>query len=141
MLEKLGLGSILPLSGVQPAPQPVIHGTLRPLGPGKDSISGHWELMGLVVDRALPTFPEGPTSEVLSMLRDATGYGTICNGARNGIAAIEQFGAEHMRTGELVLYTSQDSVIQLAAHVERVPLEELYRASEAAALRCPAGWE
>jgi phosphopentomutase len=132
VLERLGLGSIIALRGVPPAARPVIHGILRPLGPGKDSITGHWEMMGVVVEQPLPTFPWGPPAEVLSLVREAIGQGTICNGPRNGIAAIEQFGEQHMRTGELILYTSQDSVIQLAAHIERMPLGELYRCCQTA---------
>jgi phosphopentomutase len=105
---------------------------LQPLGPGKDSISGHWELMGVVAARALPTYPSGFPAQVHSMLVQALGHELICNRPDNGIAAIEEFGAEHLRTGALILYTSQDSVLQLAAHVERVPFEELYRACAAA---------
>jgi phosphopentomutase len=132
-LAALGLGAILPLDGVAPAVDPVVHGRLHALGPGKDSTSGHWELMGVVLDTPLPTYPDGFPAEVIDRLRDAMGREIICNRPYNGIAAIEDFGAEHLRTGALILYTSQDSVLQLAAHVERVmPVEELYRACAAA---------
>ncbi len=131
-LQALGIGSILPLRGVRPSEDPAIHGRLHPLGPGKDSISGHWELMGVVLERALPTYPSGFPSEILSRLVDATGHELICNRPDNGLAAIEDFGSEHLRTGALILYTSQDSVLQLAAHDERVPVAELYRACAAA---------
>jgi phosphopentomutase len=126
-LQALGLGSILPLRGVPASEDPAIHGRLHPLGPGKDSISGHWELMGVVGDHALPTYPQGFPPEILSLLARATGHELICNRPDNGLAAIEEFGSEHLRTGALILYTSQDSVLQLAAHVERVPPAELYR--------------
>lgn len=131
-LASLGLGSIVPLEGVAPATQPAIHGRLHALGPGKDSTAGHWELMGIVLERPLPTYPEGFPPAVIARLQAAMGHEVLCNRPYNGIAAIEDYGAEHLRTGALILYTSQDSVLQLAAHVERVPVEELYRACAAA---------
>ena len=131
-LQSLGLGSIVPLLGVAPAAAPAIHGRLHPLGPGKDSATGHWELMGAVLERPLPTYPGGFPPAVIERLTAAMGHEVICNRPYNGIAAIEDFGAEHMRTGALILYTSQDSVLQLAAHRERVSVAELYRACAAA---------
>jgi phosphopentomutase len=131
-LERLGLGSILPLQGVAPAGDSAIHGRLHPLGPGKDSTTGHRELMGVVLERAAPTYPEGFPPEIIARLVEATGRELICNRPYNGIAAIDDFGEEHLRTGALILYTSQDSVLQLAAHVERVPPAELYSACSAA---------
>jgi phosphopentomutase len=131
-LQELGLGSITPLLGVPPSDAPAIHGALHPLGPGKDSISGHRELMGVVAQHAPPTYPDGFPPEVIERLRSATGHALICNRADNGIAAIEEFGPEHLRSGALIAYTSQDSVLQLAAHVERLTVEELHRACLAA---------
>ncbi len=131
-LGGLGLGCILPLQGVPPVADPVLHGRLHPLGPGKDSITGHWELMGVVLPSHPPTYPEGFPPEVVARLVQATGHEIICNRPANGLAAIEEFGAEHLRTGSLILYTSQDSVLQLAAHVERVAPEDLYLACERA---------
>ena len=131
-LQALGLGSIVPLAGVPASADPAIHGRLHPLGPGKDSISGHWELMGVVLEHPLPTYPGGFPPAVVSRLTQAMGHEVICNRPYNGIAAVEEFGAEHLRCGALILYTSQDSVLQLAAHVERVPAAELYRACAAA---------
>jgi phosphopentomutase len=131
-LGELGLGSIVPLRGVAPARDPAIHGRLHPLGPGKDSATGHWELMGAVLDKPLRTYPDGFPPEVIARLQTATGHAVICNRPYNGLAAIDDFGAEHLRTGALILYTSQDSVLQLAAHVERVPPRELYRVCVAA---------
>ncbi len=127
-LGALGLGSILALPGVPPAREPAIHGRLHALGPGKDSTAGHWELMGVVLDHPLPTYPEGFPPETVARLEGGTGREMICNLPYNGIAAIEDFGAEHLRTGALILYTSQDSVLQLASHVDRVPVEDLWRA-------------
>jgi phosphopentomutase len=131
-LARLGLGSILPLNGVAPAGDPAIYGRLHPLGPGKDSTTGHRELMGVVLERAAPTYPDGFPADVVARLVAAMGHEVICNRPYNGIAAIDDFGTEHLRTGALILYTSQDSVLQLAAHVERVAPEELYRACAAA---------
>lgn len=131
VLQALGLGSILPLHGLPASKDPAIHGRLHPLGPGKDSISGHRELMGVVAERSLPTYPTGFPPQIVSLLTQASGHELICNRPDSGIAAIEEFGGEHLRSGALILYTSQDSVLQLAAHVERVPVDELYRACAA----------
>ncbi len=131
-LQALGLGSILALEGVAPAADPAIHGRLHALGPGKDSTAGHWELMGVVLERPLPTYPDGFQVATIARLREAIGRPIICNQPYNGIAAIEDYGAEHLRTGALIAYTSQDSVLQLAGHVELVTPGELYRACEAA---------
>jgi phosphopentomutase len=126
VLGRLGLGSILPLRGVEPARDPALHGRLHPLGPGKDSATGHWELMGVVPPGPLPTYPGGFPSDVIARVRELTGRGVLCNRAANGIEAIERFGAEHLRTGDLIVYTSVDSVLQIAAHVDVVAPEELY---------------
>ena len=131
-LQRLGLGTIIPLEGLPAVRCPAVHGRLHALGPGKDSTAGHWELMGVVVDRPLPTYPDGFPPELVARLESAMGFGVICNRPYNGIAAIEDYGEEHLRTGCPILYTSQDSVLQLAAHVGRVPTEDLYRACEAA---------
>jgi phosphopentomutase len=126
VLGDLGLGSILPLRGVPPAAAPVVHGRLYPLGSGKDSTTGHWELMGAVTPTPLPTYPDGFPDEVVDRVRGLTGRGVLCNAAANGVEAIERFGAEHVRTGDLIVYTSVDSVLQVAAHVDVVPPDELY---------------
>lgn len=131
-LGALGLGSILPLPGVPASSDPGVHGRLHPLGPGKDSVTGHWELMGVVIEHPLPTYPQGFPCETVARLVQAMGHEVICNRPFNGIAAVEEFGAEHMSSGALILYTSQDSVLQLAAHVERVAPEQLYSACAAA---------
>lgn len=131
-LGALGLGSILALRGVPPAAGPAIHGRLHALGPGKDSTAGHWELMGVVLEHPPPTYPDGFPPDVIARLRSATGRELMCNRPYNGIAAIDDYGAEHLRTGALIAYTSQDSVLQLAAHVERIAEAELYRACAAA---------
>jgi phosphopentomutase len=125
-LGALGLGSILPLRGVPPASDPAIHGRLHPLGPGKDSTSGHWELMGVVPPHPPPTYPDGFPPDVVAVVGRVAGRGVLCNRPYNGITAIEDYGAEHLETGRLILYTSQDSVLQLAAHDSVVPVADLH---------------
>jgi phosphopentomutase len=126
-LHALGLGNAHPIAGVAPSPEPVLHGRLHALGAGKDSTAGHWELMGLVAPQRPPTYPDGFPPEVIALVRGAAGgRGVICNRPDNGIEAIETFGEAHARGGELIVYTSQDSVLQIAAHVDVVAPEELY---------------
>jgi phosphopentomutase len=125
-LERLGLGSIIPLQGVPPASAPVLHGRLSPLGHGKDSTAGHWELMGVVSPSAMPTYPAGFPDEVIAMVVAASGREVVCNRPYNGIGAIDDFGARHVQSGALIVYTSQDSVLQIAAHEEIVAPDELY---------------
>jgi phosphopentomutase len=130
-LGALGLGNILELPGVPPSSAGVVHGRLHPLGPGKDSSSGHWELMGVVVAVAPPTYPDGLPPQLLAAVTATIGSPVICNRPYNGVAAIEDFGEEHLRCGYPILYTSQDSVLQLAAHVSLLSAERLYAACEA----------
>jgi len=132
VMQSLGLGNIMPLEGVAPAAEPVVHGRLHPLGPGKDTITGHWELMGVVTPVALRTYPDGFPDEVIDALRDATGRGVLCNRPYSGTQVIEDFGERHLATGDLIVYTSADSVLQIASHEDEVPLAELYAACAAA---------
>ncbi len=125
-LERLGLGSILPLRGVAPAPAPVLHGRLHAAGTGKDSTAGHWELMGVVSPRPLPTYPDGFPESVIDLVRSAAEREVVCNRPYNGIGAITDFGAEHLRSGGLIVYTSQDSVLQIAAHERVIATSDLY---------------
>jgi phosphopentomutase len=131
-LGRLGLGSIVPVEGVPPADRPVLHGRLHPLGPGKDSTTGHWELMGVVVDRPLPTYPDGFPPEIVAALEVATGLRFCGNRAADGIAIMEELGEHHLATGEVILYTSADSVLQFAAHDDRVSEPDLHAACAAA---------
>jgi phosphopentomutase len=124
-LGELGLGSILPLDGVRATNDPAIHGRLHPVGPGKDSTTGHWELMGVVPRDAPPTYPNGFPDEVVAVLEPITGP-LLCNRPYNGISAIDDFGAEHLETRRPILYTSQDSVLQIAAHVDVLPEADLH---------------
>jgi phosphopentomutase len=130
-LGRLGLGNITEIAGVPPVAAPGVHGRLAPLGHGKDTTSGHWELMGIEAPRA-PVYPEGFPLDVVEAFSAATGRSVICNEPREGLRALEEFGPEHLRTGALILYTSQDSVFQLAAHVDVESEEELYRHCAAA---------
>ena len=125
-LGRLGLGSILDLEGVAPAAAPVLHGRLHALGPGKDSTAGHWELMGVVAAEPPPTYAGGFPQQVIEIVSAAGGRDVICNRPYNGIGAIEDFGEQHVETGALIVYTSQDSVLQIAAHDRVVPAADLY---------------
>jgi phosphopentomutase len=125
-LQALGLGSIIPLTGVPPAAEPVLHGRVGAEGPGKESTTGHWELMGVRVTQALPTYPEGFPKDVIAALGRATGRTFCCNRPFSGTAVLDEFGEHHLRTGELILYTSADSVMQIAAHVDVLSEPELY---------------
>jgi phosphopentomutase len=126
VLQALGLGSILPLEGVPPASDPVVHGRLHALGPGKDSTSGHSELMGIVAPAPSPTYPHGFPPEIVREIERIAGRRVVCNAASDGLAAIDTFGALARAEGALIVYTSVDSVLQIAAHEDAVPVEELH---------------
>jgi phosphopentomutase len=131
-LQRLGLGNIIPIEGVPAADHPVVHGRLHPQGPGKESTTGHWELMGVVPQHPLPTYPNGFPPDVIERLEKATGLRFCCNRPYSGTEVIEDFGEHHLDTGEVILYTSADSVLQLAAHVDVLPEPDLLAACEAA---------
>jgi phosphopentomutase len=132
-LEALGLGNVEPLEGCPPQPgAPAVAGRLVERSKGKDTTTGHWELMGIVTPQAMPTYPHGFPFEVIDPFMHRTGRGVLGNKAASGTEIIEELGEEHQRTGKWIVYTSADSVFQIAAHVDTIPLEELYRASEAA---------
>jgi phosphopentomutase len=107
-------------------------GRMAEASAGKDSVTGHWEMMGIVLDKAFPTFPNGFSRDVLDAFSRETGRGVLGNRAASGTAIIDELGPEHMRTGALIVYTSADSVFQIAAHEDVVPVRELYRACEIA---------
>ena len=130
-LGRLGLGNVIPLRGVPPVERPAVHGRLWPLGPGKDTTAGHWELMGVSAPAA-PTYPDGFPAEVIEAFSAACGRGVLCNAPSEGLRAIEDHGPRHLTSGDLIVYTSQDSVFQVAAHVDLVPPDELYRCCAAA---------
>ena len=132
-LERLGLGHVGVLHGVTPvAPPAGAVSVLEPRSAGKDSTTGHWELAGVVLDEPFPTYPRGFPDAVLSVFATATGRAVIGNCVASGTAILESLAAEHVATGAWIVYTSVDSVFQIAAHESVVPLEELYRACETA---------
>ena len=109
-----------------------LSGAWRRSRPGKDSVTGHWEIAGIVLDRAFPTFPDGFPKDVIAEFERRIGRPTIGNYAASGTAIIDELGPEHMRTGHPIVYTSADSVFQIAAHEEIIPIAELYRICEIA---------
>jgi phosphopentomutase len=132
-LASLGLLHTLYGDGTNGLPAPSgAFGRLAAAAPGRDTTSGHWELMGLPVDEPFPTYPDGFPAEVLVELERAIGRGTLGNRAGSGLFVLDELGAEHVRTGRPIVYTSSDSVCQVAAHEEIVPVETLYRWCEAA---------
>lgn len=104
------------------------HGTAEPASPGKDSTTGHWELCGIKLPAAFPTYPSGFPAEVLSAFAAHTGRGVLGNRAASGTAILDELGPEHVATGQWIVYTSADSVFQVAAHEDVIPLDELYQA-------------
>jgi phosphopentomutase len=132
-LEAAGLGNVAPIEGVAPTDSPQgAWGKMRPASAGKDSTTGHWEIAGLHLERPFPTYPDGFPPELIAEFSRATGRGVIGNVAASGTEIIARLGAEHERTGHLIVYTSADSVFQIAAHERVVPLEQLYAACETA---------
>jgi phosphopentomutase len=128
-LRALGLGNMMPLKGCAPltAPPSVV-GRLRERSLGKDTTTGHWELVGVITPVAMPTYPDGFPPEIIDAFVAATGRGVIGNVAASGTEIIQELGDEHVATGKWIVYTSADSVFQLAAHEHVVPLDELYAA-------------
>jgi len=126
VLGRLGLGNITTILGVPPAGAPSVHGRLHPLGPGKDSTTGHWELMGTVTPAPLPTYPDGFPPELVARLEAATGHTFCANQPYSGTEVIKDYGEHHLATGELILYTSADSVLQIAAHDRVLPEPALH---------------
>jgi phosphopentomutase len=132
-LERAGLGHIAPLAGVRLVDAPNgAWGLLVPRSAGKDSTTGHWEIAGVHLDRPFPTYPRGFPLEIVSEFAHRTRREVIGNVVGSGTAVIDRFGPQHQRTGNWILYTSADSVFQVAAHEQVVPLAELYRACELA---------
>jgi len=132
-LALLGLGNIRPLRGVPPTQTPLaFFGRMAEASPGKDSVTGHWEIAGVVLDRPFPTFPHGFPQDVLDRFERAIGRGTLGNEVASGTEIIERLGDAHVASGKPIVYTSADSVFQVAAHEDVVPVSELYRMCEAA---------
>ncbi len=134
-LEALGLGQLTAIAGVPAVAAPRgAWGAMAEASVGKDTITGHWEMAGLVTTRAMATFPNGFPPEITEPLRAAAGRGLIGNRPASGTVIIDELGPQHLATGDLILYTSADSVLQIAAHEAVVPLDELYRICAAARL-------
>src|ERR671918_806291 len=132
-MEALGLGNVEPLEGCPPQPgAPAVAGRLLERSKGKDTTSGHWELMGVVTAQAMPTYPHGFPHDVIDPFMHHTGRGVIGNRTASGTEIIQELGEEHQKTGKWIVYTSADSVFQIAAHEETIPLEELYEGSRVA---------
>src|SRR5204862_5144393 len=132
-LEALGLGNGEPLEGCPSvAGAPAVAGRLIERSKGKDTTTGHWELMGIVTPQAMPTYQHGFPFEVIDPFMHRTGRGVLGNKAASGTEIIEELGEQHQRTGKWIVYTSADSVFQIAAHVDTIPLSELYRGCEIA---------
>src|SRR5438270_2919884 len=128
-MEALGLGNVAPLEGCPPQPgAPAVAGRLLERSRGKDTTTGHWELMGVVTPLAMPTYPHGFPDEVIDPFMNRTGRGVLGNIPASGTEIIQELGEEHQRTGKWIVYTSADSVFQIAAHEETIPLEVLYDA-------------
>ncbi|MGW8263956.1 phosphopentomutase, partial [Bacillus sp. LR--39] len=127
-MAKLGLGLIEDIKGVEKTEHPLAYyGKMQEASNGKDTMTGHWEIMGLYIDKPFKVFPEGFPDELLQELEKRSGRKIIGNKPASGTAILDELGQEHMETGALIVYTSADSVLQIAAHEEVVPLEELYR--------------
>ena len=132
-LEALGLGNIEPLLGCPPQPgAPAVAGRLIERSRGKDTTTGHWELMGILTKQAMPTYPHGFPDDVIDPFMNETGHGVLGNIPASGTEIIQELGEEHQRTGKWIVYTSADSVFQIAAHEQTIPLEELYDACRVA---------
>ena len=127
-MQNMGLGNITEIEGVPPAAFPsASFGMMYELSPGKDTTTGHWEMMGAKIDFAFPVFPEGFPKDFIAKYEAAIGRQTLANYAASGTEIINELGDEHVKTGKPILYTSADSVFQVAAHEEVIPVPELYR--------------
>jgi len=127
-LEQLGLGNIVPLAGVPPAANPkAAYGKMAMRSAGKDTTSGHWEMTGVILDKPFPTYPEGFPPEIIIPFEQKIGRKVLGNKVASGTEIIKELGDLHVQTGNPIVYTSADSVFQVAAHEEVIPVDELYR--------------
>ncbi len=131
-LEKAGLGKLTDIQGLSADIIGGLFGKMAEASPGKDTTTGHWEMAGVILPKPFPVYPNGFPEEIISRFKVEIGRGVLGNKVASGTTIIEEFGAEHLETGSLIVYTSADSVFQIAAHEEIVPLEELYRDCEIA---------
>jgi len=135
-LRSLGLPRVAKIHGMAQVDAPDVplgaYGRMAERSPGKDSVTGHWEMAGVILERAFPTFPQGFPADVIAEFERRIGRGTLGNTVASGTAIIDELGAEHVRTGRPIVYTSADSVFQIAAHEEVIPIAEQYRICEIA---------
>lgn len=132
-LEKLGLGHIESIPGINQVEAPLAYfGKMQEASVGKDTMTGHWEIMGLNIDQPFKVYPDGFPAELIAQLEEKTGRKVIGNKPASGTEILDELGKEHMETGAIIVYTSADPVLQIAAHEEIIPLEELYKICEIA---------
>lgn len=132
-MGKLGLGNITPIKGVPETQNPEGgYGKMQPFSAGKDTISGHWEMMGIYLPEPSPTYPDGFPDDIINAFEEQIGRETLANRPASGTEIIKELGEEHLRTGKPIVYTSADSVFQIAAHEDVIPVDELYRISKIA---------
>ena len=131
-LERMGLGKLTKIQGLAEDITGGVFGRMAEASPGKDTTTGHWEMAGLILSRPFPVYPNGFPEPIITEFIKETGRGVLGNKPASGTVIIEEFGSEHLQTGALIVYTSADSVFQIAAHERIVPLEELYRYCETA---------
>jgi len=132
-LRRLGLANIKPLAGVAAVDRPAgAFGKCALASPGKDTTTGHWEMAGIILEKPFPIYPYGFPAEIISAFEERVGRKTLGNKAASGTEIIKELGVEHLRTGYPIVYTSADSVFQIAAHEDVIPLEDLYRMCEIA---------
>lgn len=132
-MQKLGLGNIASIPPVSPVDSPEgYYGKMKEVSAGKDTMTGHWELMGLKIDTPFNTYPDGFPQDLITEFEKQTGRKVICNKPASGTEVLEEYGEEQMKTGAWIVYTSADSVFQIAAHEDIIPLEELYKACKIA---------
>lgn len=132
-LSRLGLANISPIAGLAPPDQPAgAFGKCTLASPGKDTTTGHWEMAGIILEKPFPTYPHGFPPEVVALFEQSVGRKVLGNKAASGTEIIQELGAEHVRSGSPIVYTSADSVFQIAAHEQVIPLDELYGMCETA---------
>ncbi|MGF9975888.1 phosphopentomutase [Viridibacillus arvi] len=132
-MGELGLSNIRELPGITPVEKPAAYfGKMQEASVGKDTMTGHWEIMGLNIDKPFKVYPEGFPQTLIEQLEERTGRKVLCNKPASGTQVIDDYGEEHMKTGAIIVYTSADPVLQIAAHEEIVPLDELYKICEIA---------
>jgi len=133
VMESMGLANIGPLQGMQATNEPKAYsGKMQEASVGKDTMTGHWEIMGLNIDKPFKVYPDGFPAELIAELEKRTGRKVLCNQPASGTQVIEDFGKEHMETGAIIVYTSADPVLQIAAHEDIIQLDELYKICEIA---------